>query len=306
MDKQIVERPIIDPKDTQLMGTLDPTKAFEHQRMLEQFIAKNMKVDEDFGKIPGTPKRTLYQPGAQKLLFYHGLGVRFVNVKDESILDWDKGFWNYVYKCTVFHKATGIDIAECIGSANNKESRYAWVWVKEADLPRDFDPDGVISRANKWKPELLDFRLPNPEPFNLPNTLMKMAQKRALVGATITATRASAGFIPEDDAAQQAAAGGQFPAGSNKKAAASKASGGGSDCISPKQKNLIFAKLKGLGKSPEDLKAYFEKHDEKHVYDEDGTVHLSRIKRGDMNALVKYLEAAEAAQKDPDAGDAQE
>ena len=113
---------VIDKNDTQLLGTLDPVKAFEHQRLLEQFIAKNMKKDEDFGLIPGVKKRSLWQPGAQKLLFYHGLGVRFESQAD-TIVDWDKPFFHYVYKAIVFHKATGLTIAECIGSANSKESR---------------------------------------------------------------------------------------------------------------------------------------------------------------------------------------
>ena len=286
----------IDPKDTQLLGTLDPAKAFEHQRLLEQFIAKNMKLDEDFGKIPGVKKRSLYQPGAQKLLFYHGLGVRF-EAQEETMRDWDKPFFYYAYKAIIFHKATGIVVAECIGSANSKESRYAWVWKKEHELSRDIVKEDLETKPAPWDNNTMLYRMPNPDICGLVNTIMKISQKRALVGGAITATRASAGFIPEDDAEQQRVAGGvETPAapkggGSNSKAAAPV--GGGSNPISDKQRKMIFAKLKAIQKEPQDLHGYFEKIDPK-VIDEKGDVHLSRIQRGDMTDLLKFMDERSA------------
>jgi hypothetical protein len=39
----------------------------EQRNQLKKFIQVQLEKDVDFGTIPGTPKPTLYKPGAEKL-----------------------------------------------------------------------------------------------------------------------------------------------------------------------------------------------------------------------------------------------
>jgi hypothetical protein len=129
-------------------------------KMLQQYVREHMVEGEDFGVIPGSTKPTLFKPGAEKLNSVFGLApiVEITN----RIEDWDKGFVSYEIKVTLINKRTQQIEAEGIGSCNSKERRYA-----RQDAP------------------------------SISNTVLKMAKKRALIDATLSATRAS-GLFTQD------------------------------------------------------------------------------------------------------------
>ena len=54
------------PDSVQLQGMLD--EETRRQRVLDKFIQENLKVDTDYGVIPGTSKPTLYKAGAEKVI----------------------------------------------------------------------------------------------------------------------------------------------------------------------------------------------------------------------------------------------
>lgn len=140
-----------------------PQQALQAYRALQQITKEVLVEGSDYGTIPGTPKPSLFKPGAENLLRFYGLGHTIQ--KTESIADWENGFFHYEYKVSVhktFPDGTRSILSECEGSANSKEKRYR-----------------------------------NQDPYMLVNTIQKMAIKRGLVGATLQATGAS-GLFTQD------------------------------------------------------------------------------------------------------------
>lgn len=129
-------------------------------RTFQQYVREHMTDGEDYGIIPGSTKPTLFKPGAEKLnaIFGYAPMVEISN----RLEDWDKGFVAYEVKVTLINKRTGQLEAEGVGSCNSRERRYARQ-----------DAAGIA------------------------NTVLKMAKKRALVDATLSATRAS-GLFTQD------------------------------------------------------------------------------------------------------------
>lgn len=129
--------------------------------LLKQFVREHMVEGEDYGVIPGaSPKPTLFKPGAEKLNAIFGLAP-IVEVTSRAE-DWDAGFAAYEIKVILINKRTGAVEAEGIGNCNSRERRYK-----------------------------------NQDAANIANTLLKMAKKRALIDATLSATRASGMFTQD-------------------------------------------------------------------------------------------------------------
>lgn len=132
----------------------------KQRESLNHFIKTQLKKDIDYGVIPGTPKPTLLQPGAQKLANIFQLGSRIV--ASDTIVDHEQKFILCKYTVELFHLPTGKAIAQCEGSTNSRERKY-----QRQDM------------------------------YSVINTLQKMAQKRAFVGAVVLATNAS-DFFTQD------------------------------------------------------------------------------------------------------------
>lgn len=170
----------------------------------------------DFGKIPGTgDKPTLLKPGAEKLCFLFGLRPTFEVV--ESIEDWNGGLFYYRYRCTLHDQMGGV-IADGEGSCNSREKKYRYRNAERV-CPHCGKPaiikgkteygGGWLCYRNKGgcgakfadnAPEIVNQetgQIENPEPYDLVNTLQKMAQKRALVAAVLVGTGASQFFTQD-------------------------------------------------------------------------------------------------------------
>ena len=128
--------------------------------MLQEFVKTMMVQGQDYGLIPGCNKPSLFKPGAEKLCDIFGFSkqVEIMNRAEE----WDKPFLHYEVKVTLTNKRTGLLEAEGIGSCNSMERKYA-----------------------------------SQNTFTICNTLIKMAKKRALVDAVLSATRSS-GIFTQD------------------------------------------------------------------------------------------------------------
>lgn len=137
-----------------------PDEVTRRTQMLRDYVREHMKEGEDYGVIPGANKPTLFKPGAEKLNAVYGLSP-MVEVANR-VEDWDAGFVAYEVKVTLLNKRTGGIEAEGIGSCNSRERRY-----------KNQDAAGIA------------------------NTVLKMAKKRALVDATLSATRASGMFTQD-------------------------------------------------------------------------------------------------------------
>ncbi len=184
------------------MPVMDVAQAVERHKMFTQLVSELLKEGIDYGKIPGTQQNSLLKPGAEKLCVFFGLQPNMM--MQEAKEDWDKGFFYYRYRVDLWRGS--VRVASCEGSANSYEKKYRYVWI-EKPKPRDAQTEADLKARGigrnrqafgKWKWEE---RIENPNPYDLVNTLKKMAQKRAYVGATLMATSAT-GFFAHFDGAE--------------------------------------------------------------------------------------------------------
>jgi len=279
-------------------GARDLTQAIEAQKQLNNFIASQMREGIDYGVIPGTKKKSLLKPGTEKLLFFNGLGIR-LEPTTGTIVNWDKPFFNYEFRAIVFHKRSGTVVAECIGSANSLETKYRYIWVKEYRIPRGLDKDSL---ETKEKDGDTLYRIDNPDIYNLPNTLNRMAQKRAISGGAILACRASENFtteIDDDDIAHPATLVQDLTKmvdGEAKPAPAKPASNNASKpAISEAQVKRVYTIMKSAGVDIADVKEYL-KAKLSYTVDEAGESHLARVswKDKDYENLCTWIAAGVA------------
>jgi hypothetical protein len=133
--------------------------------VLRKFVTKQLVEGEDYGVIPGTRgKPSLFQQGAQKICMYFNLTPVPTLVRELMGAE----FVSKTYSVTLIHRGSGKPVASCVGSCNSAERRF---------YRRD-------------TPTFTDAR-------ECENTIDKMAQKRALVGAVILATRAAGEFTQD-------------------------------------------------------------------------------------------------------------
>jgi len=184
---------------------------------LDEFYRGVMQRGTDYDLIAGTPKPTLLQPGAQLLDAIFGLAPIFEELPG-SLEDFEQGFFAYKIRCKLVAKSTGWTAAEAIGSCNSKENRYRWrdarrrcpecgaeaitkgraeygggwlCWKKTGGCGAKYrDGDESIEGQAVGKVE-------NDDPYTLANTILKMAQKRSHIAATLNATGASRIFTQD-------------------------------------------------------------------------------------------------------------
>ena len=84
-----------------------------------------MVEDEDYGTIPGTPKPTLYQVGAQAIDKMIGLRPDPIVLPD-SVRDFDTPFFNYEVRVDLIRLDNGEIESSGLGSCNSNESKYHW------------------------------------------------------------------------------------------------------------------------------------------------------------------------------------
>src|SRR5690606_1545692 len=92
--------------------------------LLQSFFKEVMVEGEDYGKIPGTDKPTLYKAGAEKLCEFYGYSIVIADIQQET--DRETGFCRAVVKVRLVSRRTGEVIAEGVGEANTLEGRYRW------------------------------------------------------------------------------------------------------------------------------------------------------------------------------------
>lgn len=199
----------IEPADIQpdsgfLNMTMSVQEAKRRLAELQEFIRSVMVPGEDYGKIRGSKKPTLHKPGAEKLCEVYGLAPTFEVTN--RIERWEEpGFFHYEVRCRLVHRRTGVLVAEGLGSCNSLESKYRYRWVFDDELPKGIDKSRLVTRQTK---DGIQYRIENDDIFSLPNTILKMAKKRALIDAVLSATRSSGiftqdvedvGFAPDDE-----------------------------------------------------------------------------------------------------------
>ena len=194
--------------------TLPSEEQFKHDMQainrFQQIVHSTMIVNLDYGVIPGTQKPTLLKPGAEKIAKLLGLSDQYEIL--DKVEDWTNPLFRYLIKCRLVHLATNAVISEGLGECNSMESKYRWRDSKrkcpecgaEAIIKGKEQYGGgwicfgkIGGCGEKWPdgdPEIEGQkigRVENEDIYSQVNTILKMAKKRALVDAALSAGRLS-------------------------------------------------------------------------------------------------------------------
>lgn len=150
------------------------------QSMVKDILIRGV----DYGRIPGTPQDSLWDPGASQIIgsFNCYPGQRRVLKLEDS----DQKIVALI-EVPIISRATGQEVGTGIGAASTLETKYKYRWVPN---PQEWGYDEAAIKTFKTKSgkdedgnETILYRIPNPEHSELLNTIIKMASKRAEVDA---------------------------------------------------------------------------------------------------------------------------
>ena len=178
--------------------------------LIQQIMVAAMKDGEHYGKIPGCgSKPTLLKPGAEKLCLTFRLAPTYV--VEERLLE--RGHREYRVQCTLSSIITQAFIGQGVGVCSTMEAKYRFrqntaeptdkpvpraYWDVRGEDPakaqeliggRGFSVKKVDGKG--WMIARGGEKVEHDNPADHYNTVLKMAKKRALVDAVLTATAAS-------------------------------------------------------------------------------------------------------------------
>lgn len=145
--------------------------------MAQKLVYEVLEEGVDYGRIPGTPAPSLWDPGANKIASAFNVYPKYALLHAEE----SDGLVSYTVESTLLGRSTGKPMGTGIGAASTRETKYKYRW-HTAEEAREFG----------YSPEQLEgfkrnkdnkYRIPNPEYGELVNTIVKMASKRADVDA---------------------------------------------------------------------------------------------------------------------------
>lgn len=157
-------------------------------QQMQGVVQKTLKVEHDYGKVPGTTKPTLLKPGGEKICMLFGLNPEYEFLQITE--DYDKEFFTYNIRCTLFRN--GQPVAQGVGSCNSKEKKYRFVNVDEI-------PENYIGPSEKITDKYgrVKYKINNPDICSLVNTILKMAKKRAFIDAVLQVASLSEVFTQD-------------------------------------------------------------------------------------------------------------
>jgi len=212
-----------------LMPAISPEQLTERFNFLKSLINdKIMAKNEDYGDMPGAAggKPALLKPGAEKLAVFFGLSARFAIIEKEE--DWTgakhggEPFFYYRYSCALFRGTEFRGNAE--GSCNSWERKYRWRARDRicpgCGMPALIPGKPEYEKDARFKGGWICYhkkggcgakftkdderiggqplaRVVNPDAADVVNTIQKIAQKRAFIGATLVTTAASQFFTQD-------------------------------------------------------------------------------------------------------------
>ena len=185
---------------------------------VEQVHAAILSTGVDYGTVPGVTKPFLLQPGAEKLCkIFHLVPIFNTTVTNGDGVNTPDVQVNTV--CLLHHNHdAGAVVGSGIGAANSWETRYRYrisagacpecgktdtilrskrdggwfCWSKKGGCGRTFSATDQRVRGSE--------RTENPDPWDLLNTLVKMAAKRAHVDAAKRTTATSHLYTQDPEA----------------------------------------------------------------------------------------------------------
>lgn len=172
--------------------------------LIQDVMKEVMQEGVHYGKVPGTNGKSLWKPGAEKLMATFRLAG---DPEVESLGEDGEFHYRVKLKLTT---AGGQFVGAGIGECSSLEEKYAW---RAAVSKKEFDATPENRRRTKYKRDG-EVQQVRTNPWDVSNTILKMAKKRAQVDAVITATGASDIFtqdiedLPDEIVAEMLGTGG--------------------------------------------------------------------------------------------------
>jgi hypothetical protein len=153
---------------------------------IQHVLREVMIENTHYGKIPGTNAPSLFKPGAEKIMATFRLSA------DPEVTDLgDSDQIRYQVKVRLM-SPSGVFVGAGIGECSSNEEKYKW---RKAVCVEEFNEATPERKREKWSRgkggSTYRQQQIRTEPADLANTILKMAKKRALVDAVLTATAAS-------------------------------------------------------------------------------------------------------------------
>lgn len=154
---------------------------------LIQDVMRSVMIEgTHYGKIPGTQSKSLYKPGAEKLMSTFRFGSEVI-VHDLA----EPGEVHYrieYYLLSTGGQRLGVGVGEC----SSQEEKYAW---RRPVCDKEFEVTPENRRRVKYAKNgdrgFYENKQVRTNPADVRNTILKMAKKRAMVDAVLTVTAAS-------------------------------------------------------------------------------------------------------------------
>jgi hypothetical protein len=159
---------------------------------IRELVESVMQENVHYGKIPGTPKKSLWKPGAELICAMLRIGVRY-EVEDLARGD----VAHYRVRCIGFNTA-GQMLGEGLAEASTGEEKYRW---RTALCQEEYDDTPETHRRIKYRRgqgggHYKQMQIKT-ETADSANTILKMAAKRAHVAMTLTVAGCS-DFFSQD------------------------------------------------------------------------------------------------------------
>jgi hypothetical protein len=155
--------------------------------LIHEVMDSVMKKDVHYGVIPGCKKPSLYKPGAEKILMTFRLVADNPIIEDLSTAD------SIRYRVTQrILTASGSLVGAASGECSSDEDKYKW---RRPVCDEEFNETPEDRRMEKWVKDhtgkASKIKRIRTNPADVGNTILKMAVKRAVIGATLITTAAS-------------------------------------------------------------------------------------------------------------------
>lgn len=158
--------------------------------LIQEVMKAVMKVDVHYGKIPGTPKPTLYKAGAEKILMTFRIAAQVANIEDLSTPDAIR----YRVTMRAISQTSGAMLGEGSGECSSDEEKYRW---RRPVHENEYLAAPADRKREKYQRDGSVWQQVRTEPADVANTILKMAVKRALIAMTLVVTAASDVFAQD-------------------------------------------------------------------------------------------------------------
>jgi protein-tyrosine-phosphatase len=148
--------------------------------LVQEVMKAVMKEGTHYGTIPGTPKPSLWKPGAEVLAATFRIAVSY-KIEDLSTAD----VVRYRVVAIGTHQTSGIVMGEGMGECSSGEEKYKWRKAYDEEFAAAPEDKKRIKYGKYTAKQI------RTEPADLANTILKMACKRAQVAMTLNVTAAS-------------------------------------------------------------------------------------------------------------------